>query len=46
MFVGHFEGHRLTVTHGAPGMHVRLTYEVGNSEGMHSKMEMSKDGDT
>ena len=46
LFVGRFEGDRLTVAHGGPGMHARLTYDVTDPQRMRSKMEMSRDGVT
>lgn len=43
-FQGGFEGDVLTVAHGGPGMHARMTYEFGSSGGVALKMEMSEDG--
>jgi len=44
VFTGRFEGARLTVAHGGPGMHARLTHDLGDPGHMLSKMEMSSDG--
>ena len=44
VFEGTFEGDVLTVTHGGPGMHARLTHDLGTPGQMSSKMEMSPDG--
>jgi hypothetical protein len=46
VFTGSFEGQRLTVAHGGPGMHARLTYDLAESQRLRSKMEMSPDGVT
>jgi hypothetical protein len=43
-FTGRFEGNRLTVAHGGPGMHARLTYDFPEPGVLLSKMEMSTDG--
>jgi len=43
-FSGRFDGDRLTVAHGGPGMHARLTYDLSKPNRMTTKMEMSKDG--
>jgi hypothetical protein len=45
VFTGRFEGDVLTVSHGGP-MHVRLTYDYGQTGKLLSKMEMSQDGST
>jgi len=44
VFSGRFEGDRLTLAHGGPGMHARMTYALDDSGGMLAKMEMSRDG--
>jgi hypothetical protein len=44
VFTGRFEGDRLTVAHGGPGMHARLTYDVRDPERLLTRMEMSADG--
>lgn len=44
VFSGRFDGDRLTVAHGGPGMHARLTYDLTDPEQMMSRMEMSRDG--
>lgn len=44
VFRGRFEGDVLTVAHGGPGMHARLTYDFIDSATMQTKMEMSQDG--
>lgn len=46
VFTGRFQGDVLVVAHGGPGMHARLTYDLGNPRQMTSKMEMSQDGVT
>jgi hypothetical protein len=46
VFLGRFDGDRLTVAHGGPGMHARLTYDLADPKRMLSKMEMSQDGIT
>ena len=35
---------RLTLGHGGPGMHVRMTYDLSTPGTMKGKMEMSPDG--
>jgi uncharacterized protein YodC (DUF2158 family) len=44
VFEGRFEGDVLTVAHGGPGMHARLTYDLSGSGRLVSRMEMSQDG--
>lgn len=44
VFVGGFEGDVLTLAHGGPGMHARMTYDLSASGVMKGKMEMSPDG--
>ncbi len=44
VFKGAFDGDVLTVAHGGPGMHARLTYDVSQKKRMTSRMEMSSDG--
>lgn len=46
VFTGGFEGERLTVAHGGPGMHARLTWDLADPKRLLSKMEMSQDGIT
>jgi hypothetical protein len=46
VFVGRFDGDVLTVAHGGPGMHARLTYDLTDSQHLLTKMEMSQDGAT
>jgi uncharacterized protein YodC (DUF2158 family) len=46
IFLGRFDGDVLTLSHGGPGMHARMTYDLSNSAHMLSRMEMSKDGKT
>jgi len=36
----------LKLAHGGPGMHVRLTYDVGEPGYLCTSMEMSQDGNT
>lgn len=44
VFVGGFEEDVLTLAHGGPGMHVRLTSDFSTEGSMRAKMEMSRDG--
>ncbi|HSM16609.1 MAG TPA: DUF1579 family protein [Gemmatimonadales bacterium] len=44
LFTGRFEGDILTVAHGGPGMHARLTYDISDPQHLASKMEMAEDG--
>lgn len=44
LFVGGFEGDVLTLAHGGPGMHARMTYDFAAGDTMKGKMEMSSDG--
>ncbi len=44
VFVGGFEGDVLTVAHGGPGMHARMTSDLSTSGVMKAMMEMSPDG--
>jgi hypothetical protein len=44
IFTGRFKGDVLTVAHGGPGAHARLTYDVSDPKEMVSKMESSQDG--
>ncbi len=46
IFEGRFDGDILTMAHGGPGMHARMTYDLSDSRHMVSKMEMSQDGVT
>jgi hypothetical protein len=43
-FVGCFDDDVLTLSHGGPGMHARITYDLSDPQVMLSKMEMSQDG--
>jgi len=45
VFVGGFEGDVLTLAHGGPGMHARMTYDLSTPGTMMSMMEMSPDGE-
>lgn len=45
VFTGQFDGDVLTLGHGGPGMHVRMTYDLTETGTLRSKMEMSSDGD-
>lgn len=45
VFVGGFEGEVLTLAHGGPGMHARMTYDLSTAGVMKGMMEMSQDGD-
>ena len=44
VFLGQFDGDVLTVAHGGPGMHARLTYDLTDPGHLRTKMEMSQDG--
>jgi hypothetical protein len=44
VFKGNFDGDVLTMSHGGPGMHARLTYDFSREGILHSRMEMSQDG--
>ena len=44
VFVGGFDGDVLTLAHGGPGMHARLTSDLSEDGVMQAKMEMSQDG--
>ena len=46
LFQGRFEDNRLTLAHGGPGMHARLTYDLTESPVLRTGMEMSEDGVT
>jgi hypothetical protein len=45
VFVGRFEGDVLTLAHGGPGMHARMTYDLSTPGIMKGMMEMSPDGE-
>ena len=44
LFRGRCEGAVLTIAHGGPGLHARMTYDLTEPEHMTSRMEMSQDG--
>jgi len=44
VFVGGFDGDVLTLAHGGPGMHARMTYDLATAGIMKGMMEMSRDG--
>ena len=44
VFKGTFEGDVLTIAHGGPGMHVRMTSDFSTEGEMKARMEMSQDG--
>jgi len=44
VFKGVFEGDVLTLAHGGPGMHARMTYDFTEDGVMKGMMEMSPDG--
>jgi hypothetical protein len=44
VFRGRWQGDVLTLGHGGPGMHARMTYDLSRPGVMGSRMEMSKDG--
>ena len=46
VFAGGFTGDVVTLSHGGPPMHARLTWDLTRSGCMASKMEMSEDGVT
>lgn len=45
VFTGGFDGDVLTLSHGGPGMHARLTYDLSTPGAMKAMMEMSSDGE-
>jgi hypothetical protein len=46
VFWGTFNDHVLTLAHGGPTMHVRLTYDVSTDKHLKTHMDMSQDGET
>lgn len=44
VFTGGFDGDVLTLGHGGPGMHARMTYDLSEPGVMRGQMEMSHDG--
>ena len=46
VFEGGFDGDVLTLAHGGPGMHARMTYDLSAAGTMKGMMEMSPDGAT
>lgn len=44
VFKGRFEGEVLRLSHGGPGMHVRLTYDLSETGHLSTSMEMAQDG--
>lgn len=46
VFTGGFADGALTLSHGGPGMHARLSYDLRQAGQLHSRMEMSQDGVT
>ncbi len=46
IFKGKFEGDTLRLSHGGPGMHARLTYDVSESSLLAISMELSQDGNS
>ena len=44
VFKGTFTGDVLTLAHGGPGMHARMTHDFSKEKRMVSRMEMSPDG--
>ena len=44
VFTGGFDGDVLTLAHGGPGPHARMTYDHSDPQFMVGKMEMSSDG--
>jgi hypothetical protein len=45
VFVGGFDGDVMTLTHGGPGMHARMTYDLSIPNTLRGQMEMSPDGE-
>lgn len=45
VFIGGFDDDVLTLAHGGPGMHARITYDLSTPGIIQGKMEMSPDGD-
>jgi hypothetical protein len=45
VFTGGFDDDVLTLGHGGPGMHVRMTWDLRHHGTLRSKMEMSEDGE-
>jgi len=46
VFQGAFTGDVLTLAHGGPGMHARLTHDLSDPGHQTTSMEMSPDGTT
>lgn len=44
VFTGNLKNDILTVAHGGPGMHARLTYDLSKPGTLRTSMEMSQDG--
>ena len=44
MFKGGFEGEVLRLSHGGPGMHARLAYDLSEPGRLSTSMEMAQDG--
>jgi hypothetical protein len=44
VFTGSFDGDILTMAHGGPGMHARITHDLTDPQTMLLRMEMSADG--
>lgn len=44
VFKGGFEGEVLRLSHGGPGMHARLTYDLSEPGCLSTSMEMAQDG--
>ncbi len=45
VFTGNFDGDVLTLAHGGPGMHARLTYDLTRPRTLGARMDMSPDGE-
>jgi uncharacterized protein YodC (DUF2158 family) len=45
VFRGTFDDNVLTLAHGGPAMHVRLTYDLSGDKRMKNRMEMSMNGE-
>ena len=45
VFRGTFDGDLLSLSHGGPGMHARLSYDLSTPETLRTRMDMSDDGD-
>ena len=44
VFVGRFSREVLTLAHGGPGMHARMTYDLADPRELRTRLDMSSDG--